>query len=31
MTDPTNLILLPLAWIVILGGGWLLGGRGLRG
>ncbi len=30
MTDWHNLFLLPLAWIILLGGGWLLGGRGLR-
>lgn len=31
MTDLHNLIWLPIAWVVILGGGWLLGGKGLRG
>lgn len=31
MTDPANLILLPLAWLVILAGGWLLGGGRLHG
>ena len=31
MPDLNTLIWLPIAWLVIFGGGWLLGGRGLRG